>query len=139
MDIEQICWQRHYQVIYSFFFFFFVHFPPTCSVYIHLCIVEMQSKVAIVSMKQPNNEPSYETSTKAIVGKVEPLHLNIARDSLQSSRVNQGKRDEAVNTMNSTFRRLNIQMNRIQTQSIESNMCFRSFSSVIIVLKRTFV
>ena len=51
--------------------------------------------------KKPVQQPPPTTTT---VTKIEPLHLNIGTDPIQSYRGNEGKRDEAVNTINSTFR-----------------------------------
>ncbi|CAF4723393.1 unnamed protein product, partial [Rotaria magnacalcarata] len=41
---------------------------------------------------------------KHTIVKIEPLHFNIANDNQQSNRANDARRDEAVNTVNSTFR-----------------------------------
>jgi hypothetical protein len=50
--------------------------------------------------------PTYESSSKQNMNtKVEPLHLNVAVDHQQPYRLNGGRRDEAVNTVDSTFRR----------------------------------
>ncbi len=37
--------------------------------------------------------------------KIEPLQLNVGNDQQQSYRANDARRDEAVNTIDSTFRR----------------------------------
>ena len=62
---------------------------------------------AIVS--EPTQKPSeknYDTSPKKnTTTKIEPLQLNVVNDQQQSYRGNDGRRDEAVNTMDSTFRR----------------------------------
>jgi hypothetical protein len=42
---------------------------------------------------------------KTVVTKIEPLQLNIGNDQQQSYRANDTRRDEAVNTIDSTFRR----------------------------------
>ncbi|CAF0909216.1 unnamed protein product [Adineta ricciae] len=44
------------------------------------------------------------TTTTAAAAKVEPLHLNTVNDYQQSYRTNDARRDEAVNTIDSTFR-----------------------------------
>jgi hypothetical protein len=59
---------------------------------------------------QKSNEKSYESSTKQITTitttKIEPLQLNVGNDPQHSYRTNDvGRRDEAVNTIDSTFRR----------------------------------
>ncbi|CAF2211967.1 unnamed protein product [Rotaria magnacalcarata] len=50
-------------------------------------------------------EKNIDTSPrKHTIVKIEPLHFNIANDNQQSNRANDARRDEAVNTVNSTFR-----------------------------------
>ena len=49
--------------------------------------------------KRPTQAPPHPAA------KVEPLHFNVGNDPMPSYRTNEGKRDEAVNTINSTFRR----------------------------------
>jgi hypothetical protein len=54
------------------------------------------------------NEKNYDSSSKqttTTTTKVEPLQLNTANDQQHSYRANEGRRDEAVNTIDSTFRR----------------------------------
>jgi len=51
-------------------------------------------------------EKTYDLSPKkTVVTKIEPLQLNIGNDQQQSYRANDTRRDEAVNTVDSTFRR----------------------------------
>jgi len=51
-------------------------------------------------------EKTYDSSPKkTAVTKIEPLQLNIGNDQQQSYRGNDTRRDEAVNTVDSTFRR----------------------------------
>ena len=45
------------------------------------------------------------SSKKNPTMKIEPLQLNVGKDHSQSDRINDIRRDEAVNTINSTFRR----------------------------------
>lgn len=56
---------------------------------------------------QKSSDKNIETMSpkKTTIVKIEPLHLNIANDYQQSNRANDARRDEAVNTVNSTFRR----------------------------------
>jgi hypothetical protein len=59
---------------------------------------------------QKINEKNYDTlskhtTTTAATTKVEPLQLNMGNDQQQSYRANDGRRDEGVNTIDSTFRR----------------------------------
>jgi hypothetical protein len=55
---------------------------------------------------QKMNEKNYDSSSKqTTTTKVEPLQLNTANDQQHSYRANEGRRDEAVNTIDSTFRR----------------------------------
>jgi hypothetical protein len=50
--------------------------------------------------------PTYESSSKQNMNnKVDPLHLNVAADRQQQYRRFDARRDEAVNTVDSTFRR----------------------------------
>jgi len=56
---------------------------------------------------QKTNEKNYDSSSKqtTTTTKIEPLQLNAANDQQHSYRANEGRRDEAVNTIDSTFRR----------------------------------
>ncbi|CAF4790006.1 unnamed protein product, partial [Rotaria socialis] len=50
-------------------------------------------------------EKNIDTSPKKhTTVKIEPLHFNIGNDNQQSNRAKDAPRDEAVNTVNSTFR-----------------------------------
>ena len=52
------------------------------------------------STRKTNEVPAKQTTTK-----VEPLQLNVTNDQQQPYRANDMRRDEAVNTIDSTFRR----------------------------------
>ena len=57
---------------------------------------------------QKIHEKSYDSPPKPIVTttKIEPLQLNVGNETQHSYRTNEvAKRDEAVNTIDSTFRR----------------------------------
>ena len=67
------------------------------------------------STGQPSNQntgeklfgPDYYTSSKQNMNsKVEPLRLNAAADQRYPYRPSDARRDEAINTVDSTFRRL---------------------------------
>ncbi len=55
---------------------------------------------------QRTTEKNYDSSPKKIPAtKIEPLHLNAVNEHQQSYQVNDARRDEASNTVDSTFRR----------------------------------
>ena len=68
----------------------------------------------LLDVKSTSNEntgeklfgPTYDSSSKQnMSNKVEPLHLNVAVDHQQPYRRTDTRRDEAVNTVDTTFRR----------------------------------
>jgi hypothetical protein len=60
-----------------------------------------------ISTQTKPNEKNYDLPSKKTITttKIEPLQLNIGNDQQQSYRANDTRRDEAVNTVDSTFRR----------------------------------
>lgn len=63
-------------------------------------------KTAAPIPTQKPNEKNYESPPKKHTTiKIEPLQLNVGNDQQQSYRINEARRDEAVNTVTSTFRR----------------------------------
>jgi hypothetical protein len=63
-------------------------------------------KATVPDSAQKPNEKNYDTSSKKnTTTKIEPLQLNVVNDQQQSYRGNDARRDEAVNTIDSTFRR----------------------------------
>ncbi len=55
---------------------------------------------------QRTTERNYDSSPKKTqVTKIEPLHLNAVNEHQQSYQANDVRRDEASNTIDSTFRR----------------------------------
>ncbi|CAF3506044.1 unnamed protein product [Rotaria sp. Silwood1] len=62
-------------------------------------------KTPVPVSTQKTNEKNVDSSPKKnITMKIEPLHLNVGNDNQQSNRINNARRDEAVNTVTSTFR-----------------------------------
>lgn len=61
---------------------------------------------SITPIPQKSTEKISDSSPKkAAATQIEPLQLNITNDQQQSYRINDARRDEAVNTIDSTFRR----------------------------------
>lgn len=98
MDIKLNYWQKLYQVKCRHGFFFFVEIE------IETFFVEVQSN-SKGPEKMFDSPPPKKPVAAPTTTKIEPLHLNMGTDPLQSFRGNENKRDEAVNTINSTFRR----------------------------------
>jgi hypothetical protein len=69
----------------------------------------MKTIAPVHSTQKPIEKPSDSSTKKITVTKIEPLQLNIGNDQQQqqqqSYRANDARRDEAVNTIDSTFRR----------------------------------
>jgi hypothetical protein len=61
-------------------------------------------KTIVSPPTQKTNEKTYDSPSKKST-KIEPLQLNLANDHQQSSQTNDARRDEGVNTIDSTFRR----------------------------------
>ncbi|CAF1205768.1 unnamed protein product [Rotaria sordida] len=62
-------------------------------------------KTSVPVSTQKTNERNVDSSLKKnTTMKIEPLYLNVGNDNDQSNRINDARRDEAVNTVNSTFR-----------------------------------
>jgi hypothetical protein len=60
--------------------------------------------------------PTYESSSKQNMNnKLDPLHLNATADKQQHYRLADTRRDEAVNTVDSTFRRLKNYFNFVRS------------------------
>lgn len=91
MDIKQIYYQKHYQVKFNIIFFIVIRFS-----------LDVKS-ISPVSPQKSNEKISDSSPKKATSTQIEPLQLNTVID--QSYRINDARRDEAVNTINSTFRR----------------------------------
>ncbi|CAF2937099.1 unnamed protein product [Rotaria sp. Silwood2] len=57
-----------------------------------------------VSTQKINEKNADSSPKKNTTIRIEPLHLNVGNDNQQSNRTNDARRDEAVNTVTSTFR-----------------------------------